>query len=166
MDAATYADPDALAAGYRAHIETLTARHDHALEKAGASHAVIFSGAPRLKFLDDFDRMLRSLAEQSRIQSVRCRNRLANGFGSTCGPRVAQKSFGLVDFRPAVASAREAMKPIVASARQVTEVVGMTERAWREVVYVMDTCPAKVVGAADQCATDVIALSSDTAEHC
>jgi len=53
MDDATFADPDALAAGYRGHVETLIARHDHALEKAGASHAVIFSGAPRLKFLDD-----------------------------------------------------------------------------------------------------------------
>ena len=39
---------------YPAHVETVRARHDRALEKAGASHAVIFSGAPRLVFLDDY----------------------------------------------------------------------------------------------------------------
>jgi len=40
---------------YPAHIETIRARHDRALEKAGAGHAVIFSGAPRLVFLDDYN---------------------------------------------------------------------------------------------------------------
>ncbi len=40
-------------AHYPAHVETLKARHDRALEIAGASHAVIFSGAPKLRFLDD-----------------------------------------------------------------------------------------------------------------
>ncbi len=39
---------------YPAHVETVRARHDRALEKAGASHAVIFSGVPRLVFLDDY----------------------------------------------------------------------------------------------------------------
>jgi len=39
---------------YPAHVETIKARHDRALEKAGGSHAVIFSGAPRLVFLDDY----------------------------------------------------------------------------------------------------------------
>ncbi len=39
---------------YPAHVEAVRARHDRALEKAGASHAVIFSGAPRLVFLDDY----------------------------------------------------------------------------------------------------------------
>ncbi len=39
---------------YPAHVEAVKARHDRALEKAGASHAVIFSGAPRLVFLDDY----------------------------------------------------------------------------------------------------------------
>ena len=39
---------------YPAHVETVKARHDRALEKAGGSHAVIFSGAPRLVFLDDY----------------------------------------------------------------------------------------------------------------
>lgn len=39
---------------YPAHVETIKSRHDHALEKAGGSHAVIFSGAPRLVFLDDY----------------------------------------------------------------------------------------------------------------
>ena len=38
---------------YPAHIEAIKARHDHALEIAGAGHAVIFSGAPKLVFLDD-----------------------------------------------------------------------------------------------------------------
>jgi len=44
----------ALGALYGAHLETVRARHDHALEQAGASHAVIFSGAPKLAFLDDY----------------------------------------------------------------------------------------------------------------
>jgi Xaa-Pro dipeptidase len=39
---------------YPAHVETIKSRHDRALEKAGGSHAVIFSGAPRLVFLDDY----------------------------------------------------------------------------------------------------------------
>ena len=42
-----------LGALYPDHIETLRARHDHALEQAGAAHAVIFSGAPKYSFLDD-----------------------------------------------------------------------------------------------------------------
>ncbi len=39
---------------YPAHIEAIKARHDRALEKAGAGHAIIFSGAPKLVFLDDY----------------------------------------------------------------------------------------------------------------
>jgi Xaa-Pro dipeptidase len=38
---------------YPAHIEAIKARHDHALEIAGAGHVIIFSGAPKLVFLDD-----------------------------------------------------------------------------------------------------------------
>jgi Xaa-Pro dipeptidase len=38
---------------YGAHIDTVSSRHDRALEKAGASHAVIFSGSPQVAFLDD-----------------------------------------------------------------------------------------------------------------
>ena len=38
---------------YGPHIEEIGRRHDHALERAGASHAVIFSGAPKYAFLDD-----------------------------------------------------------------------------------------------------------------
>ena len=38
---------------YAPHVEEICRRHDHALERAGASHAVIFSGAPRYAFLDD-----------------------------------------------------------------------------------------------------------------
>lgn len=49
-----YADTSELAALYPAHIETVQSRHDRALEKAGAGHAVIFSGAPKLVFLDDY----------------------------------------------------------------------------------------------------------------
>jgi Xaa-Pro dipeptidase len=44
----------ALGALYAEHIEIVAARHDHALEQAGASHAVIFSGNPRIAFLDDY----------------------------------------------------------------------------------------------------------------
>ena len=32
---------------YPTHVEAVKARHDRALEKAGAGHAVVFSGAPR-----------------------------------------------------------------------------------------------------------------------
>lgn len=39
---------------YPAHVETIKSRHDHALDIAGAGHAVIFSGALRLVFLDDY----------------------------------------------------------------------------------------------------------------
>jgi len=45
---------EALGALYPDHIETVSARHDHALEQTGASHAVIYSGNPRLAFLDDY----------------------------------------------------------------------------------------------------------------
>ena len=44
----------ALGSLYPEHIETVTARHDHALEQAGASHAVIYSGNPKMAFLDDY----------------------------------------------------------------------------------------------------------------
>jgi len=46
-------DYEELGEHYAAHVETVKGRHNHALEKAGASHAIIFSGAPRLVFLDD-----------------------------------------------------------------------------------------------------------------
>ena len=42
-----------LGALYAGHLETITARHDHALEQAGASHVVIYSGNPKVAFLDD-----------------------------------------------------------------------------------------------------------------
>ena len=42
-----------LAAHYPAHLETVRARHDHALENAGANHMVIFSGSAKIAFLDD-----------------------------------------------------------------------------------------------------------------
>lgn len=45
----------ALASTYGDHIASIAARHDQALERAGASHAVVFSGAAKLKFLDDND---------------------------------------------------------------------------------------------------------------
>lgn len=38
---------------YGKHLETITARHDHALEQAGASHVLIYSGNPKVAFLDD-----------------------------------------------------------------------------------------------------------------
>ena len=42
-----------LGALYRAHIATVQSRHDEALEKSGAAHAVVFSGSPKIAFLDD-----------------------------------------------------------------------------------------------------------------
>jgi Xaa-Pro dipeptidase len=44
----------ALDALFREHIEIVSARHDHALEQAGAGHAVIYSGNPKIAFLDDY----------------------------------------------------------------------------------------------------------------
>jgi len=44
----------ALGALYAEHIEIVATRHDHALEQAGASHAVIYSGNPKIAFLDDY----------------------------------------------------------------------------------------------------------------
>jgi len=50
-----YSDKNqALGALYAEHIEIIARRHDHALEQAGASHAVIFSGNPRIAFFDDY----------------------------------------------------------------------------------------------------------------
>jgi Xaa-Pro dipeptidase len=43
----------ALAQLFPAHVAEICARHDHALENAGAAHAVIFSGFPKTVFLDD-----------------------------------------------------------------------------------------------------------------
>jgi len=43
----------ALGALYRDHVQAVMARHDHALEQAGASHAIIYSGNPKIAFLDD-----------------------------------------------------------------------------------------------------------------
>ena len=49
-----YSDKNAdLAELYPDHVESVRKRHDHALEQAGAAHAVVFSGAPRYAFLDD-----------------------------------------------------------------------------------------------------------------
>lgn len=44
----------ALAALYGNHLQTIASRHDRALEQAGANHAVIYSGNPKLAFLDDY----------------------------------------------------------------------------------------------------------------
>ena len=45
----------ALGALYGGHLQTVMARHDYALEKAGASRAVIYSGNPKPTFLDDYN---------------------------------------------------------------------------------------------------------------
>lgn len=51
---ADYSDDNPqLAALYPNHLETVSQRHDHALESAGANHAVIFSGSQKFVFLDD-----------------------------------------------------------------------------------------------------------------
>ncbi|MGH8222833.1 MAG: Xaa-Pro dipeptidase [Woeseiaceae bacterium] len=47
--------PETAFAGlYGAHVAEICARHDRALERAGAAHAVIFAGAPKPVFLDDY----------------------------------------------------------------------------------------------------------------
>ena len=48
-------DGATLSAHYAEHVAILKKRHDRALERAGAGHAVIFSGAPLPVFLDDYD---------------------------------------------------------------------------------------------------------------
>jgi Xaa-Pro dipeptidase len=45
----------ALGALYGAHLDEIKERHDRALERAGASHVVIYSGNPKRMFLDDND---------------------------------------------------------------------------------------------------------------
>ncbi|HSG59665.1 MAG TPA: Xaa-Pro dipeptidase [Woeseiaceae bacterium] len=40
---------------YAAHVASLCERHDRALERSGAAHAVIFAGCPKPLFLDDQD---------------------------------------------------------------------------------------------------------------
>lgn len=54
MSKAPYVDDAVLGSLYPDHIQTIKSRHDQALERAGAGHAVIFSGAPRAAFLDDY----------------------------------------------------------------------------------------------------------------
>ena len=50
-----YTDKNALlGALYADHVAAVAERHNHALEKAGAGHAVIYSGNPKLAFLDDY----------------------------------------------------------------------------------------------------------------
>ena len=52
---ANYTDKNpALGALYGSHLQTMASRHDRALEQAGASHAIIYSGNPKLAFLDDY----------------------------------------------------------------------------------------------------------------
>ena len=55
MSKKAYVDESVLGSLYPDHIQTIQSRHDQALERAGGSHAVIFSGAPRTVFLDDYD---------------------------------------------------------------------------------------------------------------
>ncbi len=50
-----YSDTNpALGALYAGHVASVAAHHDHALEQAGASHAVIYAGNPSIAFLDDY----------------------------------------------------------------------------------------------------------------
>jgi Xaa-Pro dipeptidase len=55
MKTTDYADRSVLETLYPAHVQVIQTRHDRALEKAGAGHAVIFSGAPKPVFLDDYN---------------------------------------------------------------------------------------------------------------
>ncbi len=52
MDTARPTRPD-IGTHYPEHVATVAARYDDALAKAGAGHAIVFSGAPKLRFLDD-----------------------------------------------------------------------------------------------------------------
>jgi Xaa-Pro dipeptidase len=54
MDSAFTDDSPTLGTLYGDHIAAVASRHDHALDQAGASHAVIYSGNPRIAFLDDY----------------------------------------------------------------------------------------------------------------
>ena len=51
--ASDWTDESTLGANYWDHVEAMLARYDRALERAGAAHAVVFSGAAKTKFLDD-----------------------------------------------------------------------------------------------------------------
>jgi Xaa-Pro dipeptidase len=51
----TETESAALGRLYPDHIHEIQARHERALERAGASHAVIFAGAPKPVFLDDYN---------------------------------------------------------------------------------------------------------------
>jgi len=55
MSNSPYVDEAVLGSLYPEHIQTIRSRHDQALERAGASHVIVFSGAPRAVFLDDYD---------------------------------------------------------------------------------------------------------------
>lgn len=55
MNSAQFADDAVLASLYPDHVDILKSRHDRALERAGAAHAVIFAGSPLPVFLDDYD---------------------------------------------------------------------------------------------------------------
>ncbi len=55
MTTSKYVSESSLRELYPAHLQTIKSRHERALEHAGAGHAVVFSGAPRAVFLDDYD---------------------------------------------------------------------------------------------------------------
>lgn len=55
MSKKSYVDESILGSMYPDHIQTIRSRHDEALERSGGRHVVIFSGAPRTVFLDDYD---------------------------------------------------------------------------------------------------------------
>ncbi|MDH4048716.1 MAG: Xaa-Pro dipeptidase [Gammaproteobacteria bacterium] len=48
-------DKAALGRLFPGHVREIQARHERALERAGAAHAVIFAGAPKPVFLDDYN---------------------------------------------------------------------------------------------------------------
>lgn len=55
MDDSNWIDEIPLGALYAAHVAEVRARHDRALAKAGAGHVVIFSGAAKPVFFDDYN---------------------------------------------------------------------------------------------------------------
>jgi len=54
MNESNWIDSAELGPLYPYHVEEIKARHERALEKAGAGHVVVFSGAPKPVFLDDY----------------------------------------------------------------------------------------------------------------
>ena len=68
---------------YPAHLQTIKSRHERALERAGAGHAIIFSGAEADTFArEELARMVRDLAwaagTSSRVVELKTEDQIPN----------------------------------------------------------------------------------------